>query len=76
MQEKDKPKWYYTVRGVVLLILLIGPVAFIFLWKSKQFSLLSKILVTIIVIVITIWTIVASIDIFRTTLKQFQSLGF
>jgi hypothetical protein len=53
MPDKPPVKWHYSTWGVLILLGLIGPLAFWFLWKSPSFSTASKWFWTLAVLVLT-----------------------
>ena len=70
----DKAKWYYGIVPVFVALLLMGPFAFPLLWKSQQFNLVWKILLTVLVTVATIWMIKASVGVTEVLIKQINLL--
>ncbi|MFA6548532.1 MAG: hypothetical protein WCT39_01190 [Candidatus Margulisiibacteriota bacterium] len=65
----EQEKWYYSVPGVlVLLFLILGPLALPLLFKSPKFNLLSKIVLTAIVLA-------GTIVVFNLLAKTFEDLA-
>jgi len=50
-------KWWDSAWFVLVMLLLLGPIGFIFLWPSKRFSLFWKILLSVFVIYVIYWSI-------------------
>ncbi len=69
-----KPKWYYGPAPVFLGLFLLGPFAFPLLWKSPQFNLFWKILLTFLVAAATLWMIKASAGILESLLAQIKQI--
>ena len=70
MSQEGKIKWYYQARTVLaLLFLVLGPFALPLLYKSPQFSKFWKVLLTIVVIIFTIYLTWASVEIWRRVLE-------
>ena len=70
MSREKKIKWYYQPRTVlVLLFFVLGPFALPLLYESPQFSKFWKVLLTIVVIIFTIYLTWASVEIWRRVLE-------
>jgi len=57
-----KVKWYYKPWVVICILLNIGPLGLPFLYLSPKFSKKSKYVITVIMIFVTYWIIVSSIN--------------
>ncbi len=71
-------KWYYGLVPVFLGLILMGPFAFPLLWKSPQFNLFWKVLLTFLVAAATLWMIKASagvLGILMAQIKQIKEAG-
>jgi hypothetical protein len=65
-KEDEKVKWYLRPISVVLLLFFVlGPFGLPLLYKSPKFSRISKIILTIAVIIYTSYLIFASLQIAR-----------
>jgi hypothetical protein len=59
--DNNQPeKWYLKTTAVVVSILLAGPLALPLVWKNKRYSRNTKIIITVVVLVLTIWLTVAT----------------
>ena len=67
-------KWYYKPVWVIVAILAAGPFALPLVWFSPKLGKWLKILLTIAVILITLWLVKATIDIFHIMVKQMADL--
>ena len=64
IQENRKTKWYLRPISVVLLLFFVlGPFGLPLLYKSPKFSRTSKILLTLVVMIYTIYLIFISLEI-------------
>ena len=53
--SKPRPKkWYFATGTIVLALLLLGPIALPLVWRNPRFTILTKAIVTGIVLVVTI----------------------
>ena len=63
LPRNDSNKWYYGIVWVLLALIGLGPFGFPLLWKSPQFNLTWKVLLTILVTAGTVYLIAASWEI-------------
>lgn len=50
-----KPKWYFSNYWFVIGLLCVGPFALPLMWFNPRYKLITKIIVSVVVIVLTIW---------------------
>ena len=66
IQEDRKTKWYLRPISVVLLLFFVlGPFGLPLLYKSPKFNRTSKIILTLVVMIYTIYLIFISLEIGR-----------
>ena len=53
LAEKPKAKWYNKTSTLIVALLCVGPLALPLLWFNPRFSNKSKIIVSIIVVILT-----------------------
>jgi len=68
-------KWYYKPLVIFVIILAAGPFAIPLVWKSPSFKKWHKIIITVLLIVLTIWLIKSSVQLYRLLLKELKSLS-
>jgi hypothetical protein len=74
-KEDEKIKWYLKPISVVLLLFFVlGPFGLPLLYKSPKFSKISKIILTIIVLIYTSYLIFASLEIGRELYRRMGEL--
>jgi len=71
---KAKTTWYLKTIPIVIAILLAGPFALPLVWMSPELKTFHKVLITIIVIVLTVWLVVASVKVYRILLERLIEL--
>ena len=76
MSETDKNtiKWYYKPTWIVVAILTAGPFALPLVWLSPALKRWLKVLLTIVTVIITVWLVKATIDIYKIILKEMTEL--
>lgn len=67
--------WFLKWWTVVVLLLAIGPFAFPFLWKSRDFNLFWKIILTALFVVLTIVLTWGTWETVKIVLQKFKDLG-
>ena len=73
-KTKDK-KWYHSNSTVVLALLCLGPLALPLVWLNPRYKPLTKGLITIIVLVVTILCVYLMGAVYQHLLDQLQALG-
>ena len=71
----DEKKWYFKWWSVVVLLIALGPFAFPFLWKSKDFNLFWKLAITVVITAITVGLIWSTWAIVQLMIDQFRAAG-
>ena len=72
---KPKTKWYYSNSAVVIGLLCLGPFALPLVWSSPKYKMMTKIIVTIVVIAVTIWLYQLVGQLYQRLIKQINDLG-
>jgi uncharacterized membrane protein YvbJ len=71
-----RTKWYYTTYVVVIAILCIGPLALPLVWFNPRYKIITRAVITVVVIVITILASMLMSRMYTQTMDQLNSLGF
>ncbi|MBW8035627.1 MAG: zinc ribbon domain-containing protein [Planctomycetes bacterium] len=74
---KPKPttKWYYSVWAIVIGLVTLGPFALPLVWKNPKYKVNTKIVITIVVIVVTIWLCYLMANMYKQLIQQITTLG-
>ena len=67
-------KWYYKPVWVFVAILAAGPFALPIVWFSPALKRWHKVIITIALLIITVWMVKATVDIYQIVLKQMTEL--
>ena len=75
--EKQAPsaKWYFKTPLIVIAILCLGPLALPLVWLNPGYKISTKIIVTIIVIVGTIFLSWLVALVYSNLMQQIEALG-
>jgi len=75
MDSVPRPKWYDNVWVVlVLLFFVVGPFGLPLVWKNPGFSRWVKWLLTIVMVVYTVWLLDVTIRMTRAILNESRTL--
>ena len=72
---QNRPKWYYSTSNLVVALLCAGPLALPFVWLNPRFKRVTKIVITLAVIVVTIMACQYAINTYRSAMEQLKALG-
>jgi len=74
--RKPRPKkWYLATGTIVLALLCLGPMALPLVWINPRFKILTKAIVTVIVIVVTILCLYLTVYAYQNLIDQLTTLG-
>ena len=73
---KPKTKRYWATSFVVIALLCVGPFALPIVWFNPRYKIITKVLVTVIVIVLSILLYYLSSNMYRQLMGQISELGF
>ncbi len=73
---KPRPKkWYLATGTIVLALLCLGPMALPLVWINPRFKIMTKAIVTVIVIVVTILCLYVTVYAYQNLIDQITALG-
>ena len=75
-RPKPKPKWYYSTSAIVIGVLVTGPFALPLVWKNPKYKLITKGIITILVIALTICLCYLVGQMYQRLIQQIDTLGF
>ena len=74
--RKPRPKkWYFATGTIVLALLCLGPMALPLVWLNPRFKILTKAIVTAIVMGVTILCIYLTVYAYQNLIDQLTALG-
>lgn len=68
-------KWYYSNGVIVIALLCLGPLALPLVWINPRYKLVTKAIITVVVIIVTIICMYLMAYEYQQLLNQFQELG-
>ena len=72
---KSKTKWYFATPTVVIALLILGPLALPLVWFNPRYKIITKLVVTGLVIALTILFSYLVASIYRNLMEQIEALG-
>ena len=73
--QNTKTKWYFVTSTIVIALLCLGPFALPLVWLNPRYKIVSKFLVTVIVIGITILFCYLTLNTYHQLTEQIEALG-
>ncbi len=72
---KPKEKWYFSTMVVVIALLSLGPLALPLVWIHPRYKRLTKVIISVIVLVLCVVSFVITRDLYLQLMSQFKALG-
>ena len=72
--DRAKAKWYFSTSSVVFSLFCLGPLALPLVWSHPRYRMLTKLVVTAITVVVTIWAVLYVKDLCIQIRDQLQEL--
>ena len=74
--RKPRPKkWYFATGTVVLALLCLGPMALPLVWINPRVKILTRAIITVIVLVVTILCMYLTVYAYQNLIDQVTALG-
>ena len=73
--SKPTSKWYFTTTAVVVALLCVGPLALSLVWFHPRYKIITKAVITVLVIVFTFLLGYLVIQVYARLLKSISDLG-
>jgi len=71
-----KTKWYFATHVIVIALLCLGPLALPLVWFNPRYRIITKVAVTVIVIVFTILLCMVMSYMYSRLMEQVKALGY
>lgn len=72
---KPQVKWYFTTSAVVVALLIVGPLALPLVLLNPHYKIITKVVVTALVIALTVLFSYAVATIYSSFMEQIEILG-
>lgn len=76
LDESRPPKvpWYFSTGLIVIALLTVGPLALPLVWFHPKYSQLTKILLTLGIIVLTVLCYFATVELYQSLQEQMEQI--
>lgn len=74
-KPKSKKKWYYTTPAIVIGLVTLGPLALPLVWKNPSYKVVTKVIITIAVIIATTWFCYLTGKMYQRLINEINALG-
>lgn len=72
---KSKAKWYYSTTALVVSFLTLGPFALPLLWCNPRYKIITKLIVTVGIIAVSVLLCHAMAALYNNLFEQINELG-
>ena len=69
-----KTKWYFSTSIVVIALLTVGPFALPLVWFHPHYKKITKVILTIAIIALSIWLYIIARDLYPNLMQQIKVL--
>ncbi len=73
--RKPGTKWYFATSAVVIALLCLGPLGLPLVWFNPRYTIIIKVVVTVIVIALAILFSYLVVFMYRNLIEQIEALG-
>ena len=74
LEKKPQDKWYFKTSTLIIAFLCIGPFALPLVWFNPRFSQKTKIIISVIVIILSYYLGIILINSLRSINKYYQTI--
>ena len=74
-RPKPKTKWYYSTSAIVIGLLVAGPLALSLVWRNPRYNMITKAIITIVVIAATLWFCYLVVHMYERLINEVNALG-
>ena len=71
----SRPKWYFSTSSLTVALLTMGPLALPLVWLNPRFKPITKLLITVAVVVLTIMLCQFMMNTYKNLMDQIKALG-
>lgn len=73
--RKSGTKWYFATSAVVIALLCLGPLGLPLVWFNPRYKIVTKLVVTVIVIALGVLIYYLTISVYLRLAEQIEALG-
>jgi len=72
--DKPKTKWYFNTTTIVIALLCIGPLALPLVWLNPRYKIVTKLIITGLVIALTVLLCYLTMNVYLQLMEQIGEL--
>ncbi|MCQ9208923.1 MAG: zinc ribbon domain-containing protein [Omnitrophica bacterium] len=72
---KPQTKWFFGTSTIVIALLCFGPLALPLVWFNKRYRVITKIIITVVVIVVTFGILYLAVNMYLQMIEQIKEMG-
>ena len=72
---KPRAKWYHSNSSLLIALLCLGPLALPLVWLNPRYKGITKLVITVAVIILTIVACQFAMNTYRSLMEQIKALG-
>ena len=69
-----KVKWYFSTSTIVIAFISVGPLVLPLIWLHPKYKILTKIILTIVIIGISVWSYIIIQNLYTNLRQQLKEL--
>ena len=73
--SNSKGKWYHSTSSIVISLLVLGPFALPIVWSNPRYKITVKIIISVVVILVSIYAIYLTINMYKQLTDQIKAMG-
>ena len=70
-----KGRWYNSNMAIIIALLCFGPLALPMVWTNPRYNIIVKIIITVVIVIVTIWAFQLTMQMYQDVIDQINSLG-
>ncbi len=74
LEKKEPQKWYFKTSTLVTAFLFIGPLALLLVWLNPRFSQKTKIIISVITVILTYWLVIVVSDSLKAINQYYKAI--
>ena len=74
LSKKEPQKWYLRTSMLVLAFLVVGPLALPLVWINPRFSSKTKIIISLITVILTWWLVAVSVQSIKSITEYYKMI--
>jgi len=74
LDKKPETKWYFKTSNLIIAFLCLGPFALPLVWLNPRFSNRSKVIISVVVVILSYYLTLSMVSSVKTIQKYYQQI--